>query len=102
MLAETAGAETHVSDIEDLALNRYFHAVVLGSHLIRAPEFETRRALLATCRRHLAVNGVACVQWHGGNWPGDDIRPGLSQTADEITDHVDSIRRDGSVVHMTL
>jgi SAM-dependent methyltransferase len=102
MLAEIVGAKTYVSDIEDLSLDQRFDAVTLGSCLIHAPEFETRRALLRTCRRHLAVNGVVLIQWHRENWPGDDVRPGILRDAGEIVDHLDVIRRDGSLVHMTL
>lgn len=102
MLAEIAGAKTCLSDIEELALGRRFDAVVLGSGLIHAPEFETRCALLATCHRHLADGGVALVQWYGENWPGEDVRPGSSHEADGILHHVDEIRRDGPLVRMTL
>lgn len=102
MLVEITGAKTYLSDIEDLVLERRFDAVVLGSGLIHTPEFVSKRALLDTCRRHLSTDGVVLIQRYGENWPGKDIRPGFSHQADGILHHIDEIRRDGSLVHMTL
>jgi SAM-dependent methyltransferase len=101
MLAEIRGAETVLSDIEDLALDRQFDAVLLGSCLIHAPGFEARRALLATCRRHLAPGGQVLIQRHREAFPGD-VHEGQSFAGDGTTDHIDRLRRDGAIVHMTL
>jgi SAM-dependent methyltransferase len=90
MLAEIRGAETHLGDIEDLALGRRFDAVLLCSCLIHAPGVETRRALLDTCRRHLAAGGMVLIQRYPENWPGEEIKPGFNHT------------RDGEQVHMTV
>lgn len=101
MLAEISGAETVLSDIEDLNLDRRFDAVLLCSCLIHAPGLEARRALLATCRRHLASAGVMLIQRHRESFPAD-LHGGESFEANGIRDHIDAIRRDGPLVHMTL
>jgi SAM-dependent methyltransferase len=101
MLAEIKGAETVLGDIEDLHLDRRFAAVLLCSCLVHAPGFEARRALLATCRRHLAPEGVVLIQRHRESFPGDR-HAGESFEANGIRDHIDAIRRDGPLVHMVL
>ena len=101
MLLEIHGAETVLSDIEDLNLDRRFDAVLLCSCLIHAPGFAARRALLATCRRHLAPDGVVLIQRHRESFPGDR-QAGQSFEANGIRDHIDAIRREGPLVHMTL
>jgi SAM-dependent methyltransferase len=101
MLAEIRDAETLLSDIEDVALDRRFDAVLLGSCLIHAPGFDTRRALLATCRRHLGPAGVVLIQRHRETWPGD-VGPGFTWEADGVRNIVDAIQWDGPLVHMTL
>src|SRR5688500_17840198 len=52
MLTHVRGAETVLSDIEELDLGRRFACVLMASHLIDEPE-ELRTALLATCARHV-------------------------------------------------
>ncbi|WP_052667679.1 class I SAM-dependent methyltransferase [Nitriliruptor alkaliphilus] len=52
------------SRIEELDLDRGFDAVVLASHLVNVPDRATRRALLATVRRHLVADGEAFLQHH--------------------------------------
>jgi len=101
MLAEIRGAETILSDIEDLALDRRFDAVLLCSCLIHAPGFDTRRALLATCRRHLNPGGVALIQRYRQGWPGN-VRPGHVHEADGVRHHIEAVRREGSRVQMNL
>ncbi len=58
MLRWVHGAETVIADIEALDLRRRFDAVVLGSHLVNTADDRTRAAFLATCRRHVADDGV--------------------------------------------
>jgi SAM-dependent methyltransferase len=101
MLAEIQGAETILSDIEDLRLDRRYDAVLLCSCLIHAPEAGARRDLLATCRHHLAPGGVVLIQRHRDGWP-DGVVPGQVYAADGVADYVDAVRRDGPLVHMTL
>ncbi len=62
MLAHVRGAEPVLADIEDLELGRTFDAVLLASHFVNIAEDELRRAVLATCRRHLAPDGVVLIQ----------------------------------------
>jgi SAM-dependent methyltransferase len=101
MLAEIHGAETVLSDIEALRLDRRFDAVLLCSCLIHAPGPDARRDLLAACRRHLAPGGVVLIQRHREAWP-DDVVPGRIHAADGVADYVDAVHRDGPLVHMTL
>lgn len=54
MLAHVEDAEAVCARIEDLNLGRRFDVAVLASNLINAAP-ETRRAFLATCRRHADV-----------------------------------------------
>ena len=101
MLAEIKGAETVLSDIEELSLAGRFDAVLLGSCLIHAPSFDARRDLLATCRRHLAPGGVVLIQRHRENFP-HAIHQGQSFQSENSVDHIDALRWDGPLVHMTL
>lgn len=59
MLAEVRGAETILSTIEDLDLGRTFDCVLLMSNLVNN---DTRAALLRTCRRHVAPDGVVLIE----------------------------------------
>jgi SAM-dependent methyltransferase len=68
MLARIDSAETVCSSIEDLALARRFDAVLLSSNLINVPDDETRAAMLATCRAHVADTGCVIVQQHPPAW----------------------------------
>ncbi|MEU8542608.1 class I SAM-dependent methyltransferase [Streptomyces sp. NPDC048717] len=65
------GVETVLSSIEDLDLSRRFDAVVLGSFLVHTADVETRRALLATCRRHVKDDGRVLIQREGADWHVD-------------------------------
>jgi SAM-dependent methyltransferase len=105
MLAEIRGAKTVLCDIEGLALERSFDAVVLGSFLIRAPAPGTRAALLATCRRHVTADGGVLIQHHREDWlagvtPG--LTPGFMGAKDGIECFVEDARHEGRLVHMTL
>ena len=101
MLLEIHGAETVLSDIEDLNLDRRFDAVLLCSCLIHAPGLPARRALLATCRRHLAPGGIVLIQRHRESFPRDR-QEGQSFEGDGIRDHIETIRWDGPLVQMVL
>ena len=68
MLARIDSAETVCSSIEDLALGRRFDAVLLSSNLINVPDDDTRAAMLATCRAHVADSGCVIVQQHPPAW----------------------------------
>lgn len=68
MLAHVTGAETVVGDAWSLALNRTVDAVLAASHLINRPGRGSRRALLATARRHLEPGGSVLVERHPPGW----------------------------------
>ena len=68
MLAHVRDAETVCARIQDLSLGRRFGAVLLASHLINAADDDTRSALLATCRRHVADDGCVIVQQYAPEW----------------------------------
>jgi SAM-dependent methyltransferase len=67
MLGHVHGAETVCATIQGLSLGRRFGAVLLASHLINA-DADTRSAVLATCRRHVADDGCVIVQQHPPEW----------------------------------
>jgi SAM-dependent methyltransferase len=68
MLAHIRGAQTVCSDIRDLHLDRRFDAVLLISNLINEPDPDTRAALLACCRRHVADGGLVLVERRTAEW----------------------------------
>lgn len=68
MVRWVRGAETVIADIEALDLRRRFDAVVLGSHLVNTADERTRAAFLATCRRHVADDGVVLIEHHEEDW----------------------------------
>jgi SAM-dependent methyltransferase len=68
MLAHVHDAETVCARIENLSLGRRFGVVLFPSHLINVADDDTRRALLATCRRHVADDGCVIVQQHAPEW----------------------------------
>jgi SAM-dependent methyltransferase len=68
MLAHVRGAETVHARIEELALGRRFDVVLLASHLINADDSAVRRALLATCSRHVADDGSVIIQQQAPGW----------------------------------
>jgi len=101
MLAEIRGATTVLSDIEELALDILFDAVVLGSFLIHAPAPGARAALLQVCRRHVKPAGVVLVQHYRDGWPASAV-PGFMAEKDGIKVFVDDVVHDGRFVSMTL
>jgi SAM-dependent methyltransferase len=62
MLDRISGAECVHADITELELGRRFGAVVLGSHLINAPDAQLRQAFLRACARHVAADGVVLIE----------------------------------------
>ena len=101
MLAEIRGANTVLSDIEDLALGTLFDAVVLGSALIHAPAPGSRAALLETCRRHVKPSEVVLVQHYRDGWPAT-AAPGFLGDRDGIRVSIDDLVQDGSLFHLTM
>ncbi|GGK94605.1 methyltransferase [Sphaerisporangium melleum] len=68
MLAHVRGAETICSPIETLSLGRQFDVVLLASHLIETPQDDLRRALLTTCRTHVAMDGQVIIERKPSEW----------------------------------
>jgi SAM-dependent methyltransferase len=62
MLEHVRGAEKVLSDIQTLDLPRRFPGVVLASNLVNCVDAATRAAMLASCARHVAPDGVVLVQ----------------------------------------
>jgi SAM-dependent methyltransferase len=63
MLAQVRQATTVQSTIQTLELAERFDLVLAMSHLLNAPGPD-RAAVLATCRRHLAADGLLLLQRH--------------------------------------
>jgi SAM-dependent methyltransferase len=69
-------AEKVLGDIETLALETLYPAVLLASNLVNSPDQTIRSKLLATCRRHVSETGVVILQryqpdlhgWEPGDW----------------------------------
>ena len=101
MLAFVKGAKTVKANIETLDLGREFDGVLLMSHLINFPDVSARRALLATCRRHVAPHGIVIIQRYDPKWL-EDVQVGSLGTLDGIEAFVDSVLHNESTVEMTL
>ena len=89
MLAHIRGAETVCAQIQDLALDRRFDAVLLASHLINAGE-PIRSTFLDVCRRHVADDGCVIVQQHALAWfaeagDGENTRDGITYRMRDVS-----------------
>ena len=62
MLAEVRAGETILADIRELHLGRTFDGVLMMSNLVKAGGDDDRRALLRSCREHVAPNGVVVLE----------------------------------------
>jgi SAM-dependent methyltransferase len=87
MLAHVRSAERVLADIETLELGRTFDAVLLASHFINIADDDLRRAVLATCRRHVAPGGAVVIQR-------------LDPTA-KFEELFEDVRREGSILSAT-
>ncbi|MGL4962684.1 MAG: class I SAM-dependent methyltransferase [Inquilinus sp.] len=101
MLSHIKGATTILSDIETLALESRFDAVLLASLLINFPDRNTRAALLACCSRHVKPGGAVLIERH------DPVRlaaaqPGPRGEIAGVQDFVDAVRREGQLVHLVV
>lgn len=101
MLRFVEGPEKVLADIETLDLDREFDGVLLMSHLVDVPDRELRSALLATCRRHVAKDGIVIVERHDPRWlETAEVGPlGRHSGVDAYLDHV---ARRGPEVDMTI
>ncbi|MFI6408128.1 class I SAM-dependent methyltransferase [Streptomyces sp. NPDC050548] len=68
MLSRIQQAETICSTIESLRLDRKFDVVLLASHLVNVPDVAERNGILATCRHHVAEDGVVLIQRFTRRW----------------------------------
>jgi hypothetical protein len=62
MLAEVSVAQPVRAHIEDLELDNRFDLVLALSYLVNSPDVRSR--VLATCSRHVAVDGLVLLQRH--------------------------------------
>jgi SAM-dependent methyltransferase len=95
MLAHVRGAEKVRADIETLDLGREFVGVTLGSHLINRDAAAQRAAFLATCRRHLAAEGLALIERHTPEWAAMVQESTMERAGIQFT--LRDIRRDGTL-----
>jgi SAM-dependent methyltransferase len=68
MLAHIRGAEIVHGRIECLDLRRRFPCVLLASHLVNVDDNCQREALLRTCAKHVADDGVVLIERHEPDW----------------------------------
>jgi SAM-dependent methyltransferase len=68
MLERITGAETVLGDMETLALDRRFPAVVLASNFVNHPDRVERRVFLACCARHVEPDGQVLLQGFPRDW----------------------------------
>jgi len=94
MLAYVEGAEAVRADIETLDLGRPFGAVLLASNLVNTESPEVRRAFLATCRRHLADDGLVVIEGLPLEWEPPNAEGRIGEIATRLT----AVRREGDVV----
>jgi SAM-dependent methyltransferase len=68
LAAIDSAAETVLADLHQLRLERRFDCVLAASHLINDPDPARRASLLATCRHHVADDGVVLIQRYDLAW----------------------------------
>jgi hypothetical protein len=96
------GASKICSDIELLDLQRMFNVVLYASNLINTPDESARSEQLAACRRHLAADGSLLFERFDPEWLAS-VEPGpVGMIADSVSVSVDRVKRDGSVVEISL
>ncbi|GAA4533979.1 class I SAM-dependent methyltransferase [Amycolatopsis samaneae] len=92
MLRHVRGARTVLGTIEELRLGERFEVVLLMSYLLSMAEKPLRARLLATCREHLADDGVLLLQWFTPEW-FDTVTP-REQADERLRISLHSIVRD--------
>lgn len=86
--------------IEDLDLGRTFAGVVLMSNLVNTSDEVKLSALLASCSRHVAANGVVLIERYDPD-AGLDPTP-LEQRHAGVLVRVSDIRREGQLLYETI
>lgn len=100
MLRWVRDAQNVIADIEALDLRRRFDAVVLGSHLVNTADDRTRAAFLATCRRHVADDGIVLLEHHEEHW-AETARESHTER-DGLVLALTEVRRDSPFVLATM
>lgn len=99
MLAHVRGVERVCARIEELDLGRRFPCVLLASHLVNTADEEQRRASLAACARHVAVDGVVLVERHEPRWvPEEGVRGQMG----DVTIALEDVRIEAPHVAATV
>jgi spermidine synthase len=90
------------SPIETLRLDQTFGAVLLASTMLNVPPAQ-RHAFLATCRRHLAPDGIAVFQHNPPSWFDTFAQaPRERQDPGGIRRLVRTARREPPVMHVKV
>ena len=99
MLAHVRGARTVEADVASLDLGAAFDCVLLASHFVNTGDDDERGAILATCARHVAPDGVVVVQ----TYPPDlDWTPGRESALGDVTVRLAEAERSGARVRATM
>lgn len=100
MLRHVHGARTVLADIETLALDDRFDAVLLASHFINTPDDGMRRRLFSVCKEHTRRDGIVLVERYDVEW---------ARTAEPRTSHIGDVtiawhdlQRVGDVLHAAV
>lgn len=99
MLAHVRGAQTVCARIEELYLSRTFDCVLLASHFVNVPDERERTALLRSCARHLAQDGLALVEAYP---PGLSWEPGEARRLGGVTLRLAEAEQVGDRVRATI
>jgi SAM-dependent methyltransferase len=99
MLTHVRGATTVEADVATLDLGASFHCVLLASHFVNTGDDAARAAVLASCARHLAADGIVLVQ----TYPPDlDWTPGRESAVGDVTIRLAEAERTGARVRATM
>jgi SAM-dependent methyltransferase len=102
MLAHVPSQASKIcADIEDLALETTFDAVIFASCLINIPDAAIRAKQLAKCRDHLKPNGPLIFERYDPSWLAD-VQIGALGKVGDIEMHVEEVQRDGPNVYLCL
>jgi hypothetical protein len=99
MLAHVRGAETVRARIEALELGRRFACVLLMSQLVNVPDHAERHALLSTCGRHVAEDGVVLIERHEPDWQPVE---GRGRERGGFAFSLEDVRKEGRTVAATV
>jgi SAM-dependent methyltransferase len=102
MLAHVPAQASRIcADIEALALETTFDAVIYASCLINVPDAAIRAKQLARCRHHLKPAGHLIFERYDPGWLSS-VQVGALGKAGDIEVHVEAVERDGPNVSLCL